>query len=552
MPAFKAPLSGMESSGHPEDVSSKDCATAGLTNAPLSWPPLLASVADPNSIHGPLPGSYQVPLAPLTSVDSFHGLPSAFRNFFADSSLYSSSSFSSFSSSSFKSEKEAILKELEDLKPPLEPLRILLHGPVGAGKSCFINSVQRVFLGRNVMCALESSTTAIQGESFTLSISTYKMKKQGGGYYPIVFSDIMGLETDRDGIQIEDIIKVLEGHILEGYKFHPRESIANDDKRYNPIPSLGDKIHCLVSIIPADTISRMDDSVIDKMRKIRKKASELNLPQVLVLTKVDTACDIVSQDLRKLYHSKKIKEKVEVSSHKLGIPLKNIYPIKNYHSEITEDANVDVLIVMALRDIVNFANDYVDVRVQLAPPAASSGRRQQGKPKVIMLTKVEEACEEADGHLRKIYHRKKIAKKECVETTLRYFGLNFGGVDFGRDKLRVNRHEDSSVNSLTSSNSSHSETHSQFNPDTGRGIFSSVHFDKGDFLLEYRGELISKQECERRQNIHHGALKVFMFEFRYNGKLFCDGLLHLKSVKEHYGSSFLPAAVKLYNQQSSE
>ncbi|KAL7823087.1 hypothetical protein AOLI_G00330740 [Acnodon oligacanthus] len=87
---------------------------------------------------------------------------------------------------------------------------------------------------------------------------------------------------------------------------------------------------------------------------------------------------------------------------------------------------------------------------------------------------------------------------------------------------------------------------------TGRGIFSSVHFDKGDFLLEYRGELISKHECERRQNIHHGALKVFMFEFRYNGKIFCDGLLHLKSVKEHYGSSFLPAAVKLYNQQSSE
>ncbi|KAL7846112.1 hypothetical protein AOLI_G00243040 [Acnodon oligacanthus] len=29
------------------------------------------------------------------------------------------------------------------------------------------------------------------------------------------------------------------------------------------------------------------------------------------------------------------------------------------------------------------------------------------------------------------------------------------------------------------------------NPDTGRGVFSSVHFDKGDFLLEYRGELIN-------------------------------------------------------------
>uniref|UniRef100_A0A3B4DS57 G domain-containing protein n=1 Tax=Pygocentrus nattereri TaxID=42514 RepID=A0A3B4DS57_PYGNA len=248
------------------------------------------------------------------------------------------------------SEKQELLKELEHLKPRLEPLRILVQGPVGAGKSCFINTVQRVLLGRNVSIALESSTTAIQGESFTLS-------KHGGGYYPFVFNDIMGLETKGEGIQIEDI-KVLEGHVLEGYKVSPQSS--KDDKRYNPRPSPGDRIHCLVNIVPADAISRLDDSVIDKMRTIRKKASEWSIPQVIVLTKVDNACEIVSQDLRKLYHSKKVKDKVEVSSHKLGIPLNNIYPMKNYHAEITEDTNVDVLILMALRDIVNFANDYVE------------------------------------------------------------------------------------------------------------------------------------------------------------------------------------------------
>uniref|UniRef100_A0AAR2ITQ6 G domain-containing protein n=1 Tax=Pygocentrus nattereri TaxID=42514 RepID=A0AAR2ITQ6_PYGNA len=248
------------------------------------------------------------------------------------------------SDSVFLSEKQELLKELEHLKPRLEPLRILVQGPVGAGKSCFINTVQRVLLGRNVSIALESSTT---------------MKKHGGGYYPFVFNDIMGLETKGEGIQIEDI-KVLEGHVLEGYKFNPRGPIAKDDKRYNPRPSPGDRIHCLVNIVPADAISRLDDSVIDKMRTIRKKASEWSIPQVIVLTKVDNACEIVSQDLRKLYHSKKVKDKVTSVSHKLGIPLNNIYPMKNYHAEITEDTNVDVLILMALRDIVNFANDYVE------------------------------------------------------------------------------------------------------------------------------------------------------------------------------------------------
>ncbi|MEQ2260013.1 hypothetical protein XENORESO_019744 [Xenotaenia resolanae] len=55
----------------------------------------------------------------------------------------------------------------------------------------------------------------------------------------------------------------------------------------------------------------------------------------------------------------------------------------------------------------------------------------------------------------------------------------------------------------------------------GRGIFATTFFQKGDFLLEYRGELISKEECERRQRVYHDKLKVFLFEFYFNGKLWC-------------------------------
>ncbi|KAK3572181.1 hypothetical protein QTP86_024860 [Hemibagrus guttatus] len=57
--------------------------------------------------------------------------------------------------------------------------------------------------------------------------------------------------------------------------------------------------------------------------------------------------------------------------------------------------------------------------------------------------------------------------------------------------------------------------------DKGRGVFSCVHFNKGDFLLEYRGQLINKLECDHRQKVYHDALKVFMFEFCFNGKLLC-------------------------------
>ncbi|XP_078801454.1 uncharacterized protein LOC144991219 isoform X2 [Oryzias latipes] len=55
----------------------------------------------------------------------------------------------------------------------------------------------------------------------------------------------------------------------------------------------------------------------------------------------------------------------------------------------------------------------------------------------------------------------------------------------------------------------------------GRGVFSSRPFQKGDFLLEYRGQLISKKEQESRLKVYHDALKVFMFDFQFNGKLLC-------------------------------
>ncbi|XP_037553169.1 N-lysine methyltransferase KMT5A-A-like, partial [Nematolebias whitei] len=55
----------------------------------------------------------------------------------------------------------------------------------------------------------------------------------------------------------------------------------------------------------------------------------------------------------------------------------------------------------------------------------------------------------------------------------------------------------------------------------GRGIFANTSFVKGDFLLEYRGELISKEECEQRQRGYNDRLKVFLFEFYFNGKLWC-------------------------------
>uniref|UniRef100_A0A672L6Z7 Si:dkeyp-75b4.9 n=1 Tax=Sinocyclocheilus grahami TaxID=75366 RepID=A0A672L6Z7_SINGR len=165
-------------------------------------------------------------------------------------------------------------------------LRILLHGPQGAGKSSFFNSVYNVLQGRITTRALAHAVET--GQSFTVKVK------------------------DR-GIKMDDIIKLLNGHINSGYNFNPLKPITEEDPKYNKNPTLKDRIHCLVAVLPANTVSMMDDTnlpIIKQMSDVRKEARNLGIPQVIILTKVDESCQLVKDDLKRIYTSKKIKQKV--------------------------------------------------------------------------------------------------------------------------------------------------------------------------------------------------------------------------------------------------
>ncbi|KAF5888827.1 interferon-induced protein 44-like, partial [Clarias magur] len=189
-------------------------------------------------------------------------------------------------------------------------LNILLHGPIGAGKSSFINSVNTAIQGHNSARALADSSSG-KSQSYTLTFKNYHMKAGTGSYYPFVFTDIMGLEPDStQGVQPKDIKNILKGHVKDGYTFNPVKPIDKDDPRfYRSDPGLSNRVHCLVSVLPADKISLMSDEVIQKMRDIREKARDLGIPQVVIMSMVDKACPLVHENLSKIYTSKKIKKK---------------------------------------------------------------------------------------------------------------------------------------------------------------------------------------------------------------------------------------------------
>nr|XP_055062211.1 interferon-induced protein 44-like isoform X2 [Misgurnus anguillicaudatus] len=259
-------------------------------------------------------------------------------------------------------QRDVLKKKLEEFTPSnkdVKYIKILVAGEIGAGKSSFINSVNNVFQERITSIALVSSSAG-QSKSFTTKLKSSHIKS-GHKFLPYIFTDIMGLESEvLAGSLPEDIVSAVLGHVKDGYKFDQSEPLAHGDERFTSDPNLSDLVFCLVYVVAADKISFTNEKLIDKLKIIRSRISDRDIPQVIIMTKIDEACPVVKNNLRRVYHSKKIKEKMHTCSGLIGVPLCNIFPLKNYHEEIDTNPDVDVLILKALEQIVNIANDRLD------------------------------------------------------------------------------------------------------------------------------------------------------------------------------------------------
>lgn len=254
--------------------------------------------------------------------------------------------------------KDALHNDVISYKPEgASHVRILLYGPVRAGKSSFINSAGHAILGRNVNVAAGDATHA--DKSYTIKFQTHKFTLRGSTEpLPIVFNDLMGLEAlENRGVRPEDIKLVMKGHVREGYMFHAGHALTEEYKYFNQDPTVDDKAHVLVCVLDGNAIE-INSSVLQKMKEIREMARDLNIPQVAVVTHIDDVCGEIQKDIKNVYRSKALKKKMDQFSTAVGIPLHNVYAVWNNYEGGDKDA-ADILTLTAVRDMLHFGGDCI-------------------------------------------------------------------------------------------------------------------------------------------------------------------------------------------------
>ncbi|XP_065101839.1 interferon-induced protein 44-like [Paramisgurnus dabryanus] len=258
-------------------------------------------------------------------------------------------------------QKQDLMKCIKDHKPlvsSVNRVRILMIGPVGAGKSSFFNSINSIFMGRMTNKAMAGSTST----SLTTQFRTYPLKDgRDGKPLPFVLCDTMGLEEQTGaGLDIEDISSIIQGLIPDRYQFNPMVPFHRDEQKSSRPSSLQEKIHFVVFVIDATKISLMSGKLEEKLAAIRKKVNSLSVPQIVLMTKIDEACPLVEEDLQKVYVSSYIKAKVQEVSSRLGVPVSCVLPVKNYSQELELNLNCDLLLLTAVQQMLNYAEDYLD------------------------------------------------------------------------------------------------------------------------------------------------------------------------------------------------
>ncbi|XP_053387451.1 interferon-induced protein 44-like [Mercenaria mercenaria] len=239
-------------------------------------------------------------------------------------------------------------------KTDLSNIRILLLGPVSAGKSSFLNTVASIDTGRMSQITVAAGSSS----STTSALKKYRPAEKLKNFCIL---DTMGVEdSDQGGLNLKDVVYVVKGNIPPDYKFNPASPIDEGNKDFRSDPNNKEKIHCVVFVSDANVIGQnnISDATRAKIKALQDELKVIDIPRIVLLTKIDVLCKLVEADIENVYKSPKVEEAVRLAQELYYIPEQNIFPVKNYENEMEMDFKKDILPLLALRQMINVGTDF--------------------------------------------------------------------------------------------------------------------------------------------------------------------------------------------------
>ncbi|XP_053542523.1 interferon-induced protein 44-like [Ictalurus punctatus] len=254
--------------------------------------------------------------------------------------------------------RENLREDFASYKMLLESLprvKALFLGPVGSGKSSFINSLRSTMYKRIVH--LPHIGTSVEG--FTQKVTTYGIRtKLRGPQSALSFCDVKAIgDDDSTGLSYTDALAVIKGHVPEGYKFQRGVTVTDAVSGYIANPTLNEQIHCVLFVLDASKVTSYPSSLQSTLRKLHSGISDLGIPQLILLTHVDQVCLAVQKDLKDVYSSQTVQDKMQKAAELVGLPLSYVLPVKNYFSELTVECNTDILLLSVGMSILQAVDD---------------------------------------------------------------------------------------------------------------------------------------------------------------------------------------------------
>ncbi|XP_028610143.1 interferon-induced protein 44-like isoform X2 [Grammomys surdaster] len=232
---------------------------------------------------------------------------------------------------------------------------ILLVGPVGSGKSSFINSVKSAFQGHLTRQAIVGSDES----SITKQYRVYSIKDgKSGETLPFMLCDSMGLEEGEEaGLCMDDIPHILKGCVPDRYQFNPCKPIKPKHFTSAASAPLKGRIHCVAFVLDIRSVNTLSDKMVAKLKKIRKDVVDCGIGHVALLTNVKDYDEVLDDNFANMAESVTSLSQVQNVQNMLNIPVANILMVSNYASERSLEPIKDVLIFAALRQMLRAADD---------------------------------------------------------------------------------------------------------------------------------------------------------------------------------------------------